>query len=220
MKRKTLMAFCLALACLAFFEPMPAMASLPVPVETVTGCVKNGNMLIRDPEQFRHERPLRINPCSNIPFDFSGCDGKLIRATGGIDLYNGTFVCPTDMEIIGDCPSADETALQNKATHPGMLTEAEAEKIVWDLPEVKAFATRLNGTEVHPFTMITGKPDAKAKPGEPAAAYEVYVGEDQGTHTVRVMTFLVDAFDGKVSFYDAVMDRVIPIEEYRRQVKQ
>ncbi len=220
MKLGILMAFFVALVGLAFFEPMPAMGSLPVPVESVTGCVRNGKIHIQAPERFRHELPLQINPCSNIPFDFSVCEGKLIQATGGIDLYNGTFVCPRDVAVIGNCPSEEEAPLKDTNTRPRMLTSEEAEKIVWDLPEVKALAARMKGTKTHLFTMITGTPDKEAKPGESAAAYEVYVGEDQGTHTVRVMTVLVDAYDGKVSLYDVVTDRVIPIEEYRKQVEK
>ncbi|SEM71889.1 hypothetical protein SAMN04489760_13824 [Syntrophus gentianae] len=221
MKLEILMAFCVTLVGLAFFEPMPAMGSLPVPVESVTGCVRNGKFLIQAPERFRHEQPLQINPCSNIPFDFTGSEGKLIQATGGIDLYNGTFVCPRDVTVIGNCPSEEEASLKDTNARPRMLTKEEAEKIVWDLPEVKALAARMKGTKTHLFTMmITGTPDKEAKPGESAAAYEVYVGEDQSTHTVRVMTVLVDAYDGKVSFYDVVTDRVIPIEDYRKQVEK
>jgi len=217
MKLQILTAFCVALFGLEFFEPLTALGSLPVPVESVTGCVKNGKMLIQAPERFRHERPLQIKPCSNIPFDFTGSEGKQIRAKGGIDLYNGAFVCPRDVEIIGTCPSMEETPRKEKDAPLEMLTGEEVEKIVWDLPEVKALAARMKGTKTHPFSMITGYPNAEAKPGAPDAVYEVYVGENHETHTVRILTFMVDAYEGKVSFYDVAADRVIPIEEYRKE---
>ena len=84
----------------------------------------------------------------------------------------------------------------------------------------KAFAKRMKGTDAKVFSMITGHPDAKAKAGEPAAAYEIYVGENHVSHTVRVMTFIVDAYDGNVSVYDVVTNRIIPIEQYRKQVRK
>jgi len=345
-------------------------ATPPVPEETVTGCVKDGRMSIQAPDRFKRERPLKISPCTNIPFDFTGTEGKQVRAKAGIDLYNGAFVCPRDVVIVGDCTPgicnpewpcesapcgkadpqsvsvppdfeityasgplhadwgggvaitvqangkvtekeqarpaqrgarpeekittyaitkdevkrlyaqvvgcrfselkdrywnerirdggsqslrvtaggksravttyyyvverfnriadlllaicrpAREASLKEKSTRPRMIPEEEAEEIVWNLPEVKAIANRMKGTGVTPFAMITGYPDPDAKPGEKYAVYEVYVGENHGTHTVRVMTFVVDAYGGRVSVYDEVADRIIPIEQYRKQVQK
>ena len=79
---------------------------------------------------------------------------------------------------------------------------------------------RMEGTKASPFSMITAYPDPKAEPGKPGALYEIYVGERHDTHTVRVLTLLVDAYNGNVSVYDEVADRVIPIEEYRKQVNK
>jgi hypothetical protein len=327
-------------------------------------------MSIQAPERFKRERSLKISPCTNIPFDSAGMEGKQIRAKGGIDLYNNAFVCPRDVAIIGDCTPgvcnsdwpcdsapcgkadpqsvsvppdfeityasgplhadwgggvnvtvqangrvtekeqtqparrgvrpdekvttytitkdevkrlyaqvvacrffelkdrywnekirdggsqslrvtaggksrtvttyyytveqfnrvtdlllgicrpAREVSRKEKSTRPRMIPEEEAEEIVWNLPEVKAIANRMKRTGVNPFAMITGYPDPEAKPGEQSAAYEVYVGENHGTHTVRAMTFLVDAYGGEVSVYDEVADRVIPIEEYRNRVRK
>jgi hypothetical protein len=345
-------------------------ATPPVPVETVTGCVKDGKLSVQALERFKRERPLKINPCANIPFDATGTEGKQIRVKGGIDLYNGAFVCPVDVVVIGDCTPgicnpewpcdsspcgkadpdsvavppdfeityvsgplhadwggrvtisvkangrvtekeqarpaqrgsrpeenittytmsqggvkrlyaevtacrffelkdrywnqsirdggsrylkivaggrthevttyyyivnrfnrvatllndlcspAKAASLKVKAERPRMIPEEEAEEIVWNLPEVKAIAERMKGKAANPFAMITGYPDPEAKPGEQSAAYEVYVGENHGTHTVRAMTFIVDAYGGKVSVYDEVADRVIPIEQYRKQVQK
>jgi hypothetical protein len=111
-------------------------------------------------------------------------------------------------------------ATLEKKDRPRMLPEEEAEEIVWNLPEVKAIMQRMKWTGANPFAMITGYPNPGAKPGEQAAVYEVYVGENHGTHTVRAMTFIVDAYGGKVSVYDEVADRVIPLEQYRKQVQK
>ena len=106
MIRRVLTAFCSALVGVGILVPVPATGTPPVPVEEVTGCVMDGQMLIQAPERFKRERPLKINPCVNIPFDFAATEGKQIRTRGGIDLYNGAFVCPRDVQIVGDCKPA------------------------------------------------------------------------------------------------------------------
>jgi hypothetical protein len=106
MMRQILTAFYVVLAGVGILLPDPAIGTPPVPVEAVTGCVKDGQMLIQAPERFKRDRPLKISPCTNIPFDFQRLDGKQIRATAGIDLYNGAFVCPRDVQIVGDCNPA------------------------------------------------------------------------------------------------------------------
>jgi hypothetical protein len=370
MMRQFLTALCVLMVVAGVLVPACVGATPPVPVETVTGCVMDGQMIIQAPERFKRERALKISPCTNIPFDFTGTEGKQIRAKAGIDLYNGAFVCPRDVMIVGDCTPgvcspdwpcdsapcgkadpqslsvppdfeiayasgplhadwgggvtitvqaygrvtekeqtqparrgahpdekvttyvitqdevkrlyaqvvacrffelkdrywnervrdggsqslrvtaggksravtayyytverfnriadlllgicrpAREASLKEKSTRPRMIPEEEAEEIVWNLPEVNAIASRMKGTGVAPFAMITGYPDPEAKPGEKSAVYEVYVGENHGTHTVRAITFLVDAYEGKVSVYDEAADRVIPIEEYRNRLRK
>ncbi len=96
--------FVMVASVLAVFAARNLGATPPVPVETVTGCVKDGRMIIQAPERFKRERPLKISPCTNIPFDFAAAEGRQIRARGGIDLYNSAFVCPTEVALIGDCP--------------------------------------------------------------------------------------------------------------------
>ena len=73
-----LLSLVLAMALVPVVEATP-----PVPVEAVTGCVKNGQMLIQAPERFKREKPLKITPCVNIPFDFAATEGKQIRARAG-----------------------------------------------------------------------------------------------------------------------------------------
>jgi len=78
----------------------------------------------------------------------------------------------------------------------------------------------MEGTKAAPFSIITGYPNPEAEPGKPGAYYEIYVGERHDTHTVRVLTVIVDAYSGKVSVYDEAADRVIPIEEYRKKARR
>ena len=100
MMRQILTAFCVVLVGVGILVPVPAIGTPPVPVEAVTGCVKDGQMLIQAPERFKREKVLKISPCTNIPFDFQRFEGKQIRAKAGIDLYNGAFVCPRE---VADC---------------------------------------------------------------------------------------------------------------------
>ncbi|OPY08110.1 MAG: hypothetical protein A4E67_01059 [Syntrophaceae bacterium PtaB.Bin038] len=193
-----------------------AGATPPVPVETVTGCVKDGRMLIQAPDRFKRERPLTISPCTNIPFEFKRFEGKQIRATAGIDHYNGAFVCPRDVMILGDCKT-DKVAAPARKDLPRQITDDQADEIVWALPEVQALIKRMEGAKAAPFSMITGYPNPDAEPGKPGAFYEVYVGERHDTHTVRVLTLIVDAYSGKVSVYDEAAEKIIPIEEYRKR---
>jgi hypothetical protein len=200
----------------------PAWASAPVPVETVNGCVRDGQMIILAPERFKRERPLKINPCTNVPFDFKLFEGREIRAKGGIDLYDGAFVCPRDVAITGDCKPVP-IATPAKKDLPRQLSDDEADEIVWGLPEVQGMVRQIKESKevkAAPFSMITAYPDPKAEPGKPGAHYEIYVGERHDTHTVRVMTLIVDAYSGKVAVYDEKADKVIPIEQYRKQVRQ
>jgi hypothetical protein len=219
MIQQILTAFCVVLVGVGILLPVPAIGTPPVPVEAVTGCVKEGQMIIQAPERFKRERPLKINPCVNIPFDFAATEGKQIRTRGGIDLYNGAFVCPRDVQIVGDCKPARPDVPPKKEL-PRQITDDEADEIVWALPEVQGMIERMKGTKGSPFSMITGYPDPKAEPGKPGAFYEIYVGERHDTHTVRVMNLLVDAYNGSILVYDEVSDRVISIEQYRKQVRK
>lgn len=219
MLRRVLTAFCSALVGAGILVPVPAIATPPVPVEAVTGCVKDGQMLIQAPERFKREKALKINPCTNIPFDFQRFEGKQIRAKAGIDLYNGTFVCPREVQIVGDCKPLRADAPPKKDL-PRQITDDEADEIVWGLPEVQGMIERMKETKESPFSMITGYPDPMAEPGKPGAFYEIYVGERHETRTVRVMTLLVDAYNGSIFVYDEAADRVIPIELYRKQVRK
>ena len=83
---------------------LPAGASMPVPVKTVEGLVRGGQITIIEPQRFASNKPLEIVPCSNIPFDPDLFEGRKIRATAGIDLYNGMFTCPTDVVILDKGP--------------------------------------------------------------------------------------------------------------------
>jgi len=96
------------------------------------------------------------------------------------------------------------------------ISAGDAEKIVWDIPEVKLRADQIRKGRGKPFTKIESHPEKNAKPGTPQSAYTIYFGEDMGTHTNRVWTFLIDAQTIKISVYDAVTDSTIPLKDWRK----
>lgn len=79
----------------------PAKASLPVDVDTVFGFYQDGRIHILAPERYVTGKPMIVSPCSNVPFDAEVLEGMVIRAKGGVDLYNDWFVCPTDVVALG-----------------------------------------------------------------------------------------------------------------------
>jgi len=97
-----------------------------------------------------------------------------------------------------------------------VISAEDAEKIVWELPEVKLRSDQIRKSGAKPFTKIESRPEKNAKPGTPQSACTIYFGEDLGTHTNRVWTFLIDAQTRKISVYDAVTDSTIPLKDWRK----
>ena len=96
------------------------------------------------------------------------------------------------------------------------ISAEDAEKIVWELSEVKLRVDQIKKGGGKPFTKIESSPEKNAKPGTPQSAFTIYFGEDMGTHTNRVWTFLIDAQTKKISVYDAVIDSTISLKEWRK----
>ena len=73
--------------------------------------------------------------------------------------------------------------------------------MVWEIPELQSIAETIRKNGRRPFTRIESSLEANAKPKSKKSGYVIYFREDTGTHTVGVMTFLVDAYTQKVSVY-------------------
>ncbi len=83
---------------------LPAKASMPVPVKTVEGFIRDGQITITGPQHFASKKPSEIIPCANIPFEPEMFEGKVIQVRAGIDLYNQVLTCPMDVVILGIGP--------------------------------------------------------------------------------------------------------------------
>jgi hypothetical protein len=79
------------------------------------------------------------------------------------------------------------------------ISEEQAHRAIWALPEVEARAQEIREQGVRPFTMTSSEPEIGAARGTEDAAYVIYFGEDHGTHTVHVETYLVDPKTGQVT---------------------
>ncbi len=195
----------------------PLGASAPVKV-TITGCVTGGVLMSEKTDFGTHvgEGKHRIKPRTpkGETLDLTAHEGKRIAVAGHLlpgDLF---YAESASLRVLGPC------AAPAKKDLPRQISDDEADEIVWALPEVQGMIKRMEGTKASPFSMITAYPNPEAEPGKPGAFYEVYLGERHDTHTVRVMTLIVDAYSGKVSVYDEAADRVIPLEEYRKKARK
>lgn len=192
-------------------------ASAPVKV-TLTGCVTGGALVTEKTDFGTHasEGRYRIKPLTpkDAPLDLSAQEGKRISVGGHLLPGDRFYAEEASLRVLGPC------ATPAKKNLPRQLSDDEADEIVWALPEVQGMIKRMEGTKAAPFSMITGYPNPEAEPGKPGAFYEVYVGERHDTHTVRVLTLIVDAYSGKVSIYDEAAGKVVPIEQYRKQVRK
>jgi len=187
----------------------PVMASMPVPV-TITGCVMKGIILseLTDFGSHAAKSSYEIEPINadGSSFDLHPYDGNVIRGKGHL-LPGDRFVIDAgNIKIIGPCGGSE-------------ITADEAERIVLELPEVRLRADKIRKGGARPFTRIESVPEPGSKPGSTGSAYTIYFGEDGGTHTVRAMTFQVDAYTRKISVYDVVTDSVLSLEEWRKTQK-
>jgi hypothetical protein len=100
------------------------------------------------------------------------------------------------------------------------LTPSCAEELIMDLPEVESLAEQISKHKgVSPIIMVEAEPDLNAEPGTEEAAFRVYFGEDHGTHTVRVLTFSLDAQARKIFVYNDALSERIPFEEWKNKKK-
>ena len=201
-----------------FLLPGDLSASAPVKV-AITGCVTGGVLVSEKTDFGTHisQGKYRIKALApgGAPLDLAAHEGKLISVTGQLLPGDRFYAETSSLRVLGPCPPPPKKNL------PRQLSDDEADEIVWGLPEVQAMVKQVREskeTKATPFSMITGYPDPNAEPGKPGAFYEIYVGERHDTHTVRAMTLLIDAYNGSIFVYDVAADRVIPIEQYRKQV--
>ena len=89
-----------------------------------------------------------------------------------------------------------------------------------DLPEVQSLAEEISKHKgVRPIIIVESEPGPNANPAAEEAAFRVYFGEDHKTHTVRVLTFSVDAQTRQIFVYSETLSERIPYEEWPKKKK-
>jgi hypothetical protein len=100
------------------------------------------------------------------------------------------------------------------------LSPSSAEELFIDLPEAQLLAEEISKHKgVRPIIIVESEPDPNAKSGTEEAAFRVYFGEDHKTHSVRVLTFLIDAETRQIFVYDDALSERIPLEVWRKNRK-
>jgi len=100
-----------------------------------------------------------------------------------------------------------------------MLTEEEAQELVWNLPEVQADITRILDQGGIPLSMVGFRPRLGARPGAGKTFYTIHFQGVDVMTPVPERTFCVEAYTGSISVFDPSSGQLIPLEDWRRQRK-
>ena len=113
--------------------------------------------------------------------------------------------------------SADETGPKIKTGR--MLTEEEAQELVWNLPEVQADITRILDQGGIPLSMVGFRPSVKAQPGAGKAFYTIHFQGERVKEPIPETIFCVDAFTGQIQVYEKSSGKIISLDDWRHQRK-
>jgi hypothetical protein len=112
---------------------------------------------------------------------------------------------------------ADETGPTIKTDR--MLTEEEAQELVWNLPEVQADITRILDQGGIPLSMVGFRPSPGTQPRAGKAFYTIHFQGIDVMTPVPERTFCVEAYAGRISIFDPSSGQLISLEDWRHQRK-
>ena len=113
--------------------------------------------------------------------------------------------------------SADETGPKIKTGR--MLTEEEAQELVWNLPEVQAAVARILDQGGVPLSMVGFRPSREAQPGAGKAFYTIHFQGEHVKEPIPETIFCVDAFTGEIRVYEKSSGKIISLDDWRHQRK-
>lgn len=117
------------------------------------------------------------------------------------------------VSIIG-CGGKDKDSQADSDKPRPMLTQEQARKILWDLPEVVKWSRDTSASKVRPVDKVERTPsDFKADGEKPA--WRFYFGESHKDRTILWQRFQVDAVSGDVSVWAPFKGRYIPLADWR-----
>ena len=107
------------------------------------------------------------------------------------------------------------------ATETGrMLTEEEAQELVWNLPEVQSVIARILDQGGVPMSVVGLRPNPATMPGADKALFIIHFHGDRIKEPIPEMVFVVDAFTREIGVYEKSSGSIIPLEDWRHRQKQ
>jgi hypothetical protein len=130
---------------------------------------------------------------------------------------NGEPSAQTDEQKAGVIDPVDKTGPTIKIGR--MLTEEEAQELVWNLPEVQATIVRILDQGGIPLSMVGFRPSLKAQPGAGKAFYTIHFQGERVKEPIPEIIFSVDAFTRQIGVYEKSSGKIISLDDWRHQRK-
>ncbi len=106
-----------------------------------------------------------------------------------------------------------------KTEAPLLLTEEQAQDLIWNLPELQADMARILDHGGIPLAVVGLRPGPDAQPGKGNAFYTIHFQAAHVSTPYPDTTFCVEAFTRQISVFDPSFSKLISLEEWRRQRK-
>jgi len=136
-----------------------------------------------------------------------------------VGMLTGCFNSGEIEEISSDNPVAENIAL-DEADAKG---QQAVDYLLAEVGEIAEFGqmiednNRENGTDNKLIIYINGEPDPLSSDSYRAFYYDIYVGEDLGSHTSRYATFLVQQDLQEILVDDPISGEYISLADWRNQ---
>ena len=118
--------------------------------------------------------------------------------------------------------SSDSSLAQAKIADCDEMYDTLDAVLFQQIPEMESFGLYIEGLskgKAHAMIMIRNCPEAGSKDTIERDYYELYIGEDHPTHTVRIYGIFIHKNLKKILVYDTVKDIYEPLEKVRQTKK-
>jgi hypothetical protein len=143
--------------------------------------------------------------------------GLQLSAEDSLVRSNSEPSAQTDEQKAVVIDPADETGPTIKTDR--MLTEEEAQELVWNLPEVQTLVVRILDQGGVPLSMVGFRPSRKAQPGADKAFYTIHFQGERVKEPMPETIFCVDAFTGQIRVYEKSSGKILSLDDWRHQRK-
>jgi len=140
-----------------------------------------------------------------------------LSAEDSLVSSNSETSAQTDEQNAVVIDPADETGPTIKTDR--MLTEEEAQELVWNLPEVQAAIVRILDHGGVPLSKVGFRPSPLTQPGADKAFYTIHFQGERVKEPIPETIFCVDAFTGQIRVYEKSSGKIISLDDWRHQRK-